>query len=328
MKGLGSFDLDTLLHDPLSQAEYCFTQLFTSFRLRGYFSFGQEAECHEEYRSFVDELRRKYPELHQPVLFVRDTVSFLIEQPSLHNRPLLHKIFRLASLCLDEPFQTLPPVKFGSVDSDNPTSSFVDVVLPVQSYFKNVTNGMESVSSDDSIAAFLRLEPTFVGVGTSDVYSPWNSVDFFGCAGNIEQLDPSREYSGTEDLASTSKPAVASKPDKSKMSGPAKKMSHLLDGKELAHSAKNLLSASCSKFNLYTCTIVYRLHILFNFFFILLFLTVRLCICFVGHLFVSILTPSLVLSGSRTKPHKDTIYWKRVRGAINSTFLSSICFHQ
>ena len=58
MKELGSFDLDTLLHDPLSQADYCFTQLFTSFRLREYFSSGQEAECHEEYRSFVDELRR------------------------------------------------------------------------------------------------------------------------------------------------------------------------------------------------------------------------------------------------------------------------------
>ena len=248
MKGLGSSDLDTLLHDPLSHADYCFTQLFTSFRLRGYFSSGQEAECHEEYRSFVDELRRKYSELHQPVIFVRDTTSFLIEQTSLHNRPLLHKIFRLASLCLDEPFQTLPPVKFGSVDSDNPTSGFVDVVLPVQSYFKNVTNGMESVSSDDSIAAFLRLEPTFVGVVTSDVYSPWDSVDFFGRTGILEQLDPSRAYSGTQDLASTSKPAVVSKPDKSKMSGPAKKMSHLLDKKELAQSAKNLLSASCSKF--------------------------------------------------------------------------------
>ena len=175
MKGLGSFDLNTLLHDPLSHANYCFTQLFTSFRLRGYFSSDQEVECHEEYRSFVDELRRKYPEL-------------------------LHKLFRLASLCLDEPFQTLPPVKFGSVDSDNPTSGFVDVVLPVQSYFHNVTNGMDSVSSDDSIAAFLRLEPTFVGIGTSDVYSPWDSVDSFGRVRILKQLDPGRAYSGSQAL--------------------------------------------------------------------------------------------------------------------------------
>ena len=248
MKGLASFDLNTLLHDPLSLADYCITQLFTSFRLRGYFTSDQEVECHEEYRSFVDELRRKYPELHQPVLFVRDTVSFLIEQASLHSRPLLHKLFRLASLCLDEPFQTLPLVKFGSVDSNNPTSGFVDVVLPVQSYFHNVTNGMDSVSSDDSIAAFLRLEPIFVGIETSDVYSPWDSVDFFGRVGILEQLDPGRAYSGSQALVSTSKPAVVSKPDRSKTSGPAKKMSHLLDRKELSQSAKKLLSASCSKF--------------------------------------------------------------------------------
>ena len=38
MKELGSFNLDTLLHDPLPHAVYCFSRLFTSFRLRGYFS--------------------------------------------------------------------------------------------------------------------------------------------------------------------------------------------------------------------------------------------------------------------------------------------------
>ena len=107
---------------------------------------------------------------------------------------------------------------------------------------------MDSVGSYDSIAAFLRLEPTFVGVGTSDVYSPWDSVDFFGRSGILEQLDPGRAYSGSQALVSTSKPAVVSKPDRSKTSGPAKKMSHLLDRKELAQSAKKLLSASCSKF--------------------------------------------------------------------------------
>ena len=146
-KGLGSFDLDTLLHDPLPHAVYCFSQLFTSFRLRGYFSLDQETECQEEYVSFRLDLRRKYPELHQRTLFVLDTVGFLIEQTSLQIRPLLLKLFRLACLCLGELFQTLPPVKFSSVDSDDPTSGFVDVVLPVQSYFRNVPNGIESIRS-------------------------------------------------------------------------------------------------------------------------------------------------------------------------------------
>ena len=133
MKGLRSFDSDTLLNDTLPYAAYCFTQLFTSFRLRGFFSSDQETECHEKYMSFVDDLQRKFLELHQPTLFVPDTVGFLMEQSSLQSRPFLHKPFRLACLRLDEPFQALPPVKFGSVDSDDPTSGFVDVVLPVQS---------------------------------------------------------------------------------------------------------------------------------------------------------------------------------------------------
>ena len=122
MKGLGSFILDTLLPDPLSHAVYCFSQLFTSFRVREYFSLDQETECQEEYVSFRDDLRRRYPDLHQPTLFILDTVGDLIEQSSLQSRPLLLKLFRLACLCLGELFQTLPPVKFGSVDSDDPTS--------------------------------------------------------------------------------------------------------------------------------------------------------------------------------------------------------------
>ena len=163
MKSLESFDLDTLLLDPLSHAVYCFSQLFISFRLRGYFSSDQEIERQKEYMSFVDDLRRKYPEMHQPTLFVRDTVSFLIEQASLQGHPLLYKFFHLACLCLDEPFQTLPPVKFGSVNSDDPTSGLVGVKFPVQSYFRNVPNSIESVSSDQSVAVFLRHEPSFVG---------------------------------------------------------------------------------------------------------------------------------------------------------------------
>ena len=166
------------------------SQLFTSFSLRGYFSLDQETECQEEYVSFVDDLRRKYPEFHQPTLFVLHTVGFLIEQASLQSRPLELKLFCLACLCLDGLFQTLPLVKFSSVDSDDPTSGFVDVVLPAQSYFRYVPNSIESVNSDQSVAAFLRLEPTFVGVGTSEVYSPWDSVRFFGRAGILEQLGP------------------------------------------------------------------------------------------------------------------------------------------
>ena len=51
VRGLGSFDLETLLTGSVEHAMYCHRQLFTSFRLRGYFSLDQECLCSEEYRS-------------------------------------------------------------------------------------------------------------------------------------------------------------------------------------------------------------------------------------------------------------------------------------
>ena len=131
---------------------------------------------------------------------------------------MLLKLFCLACLCLDEPFQTLPPVKFGSVDSDDPTSGFVDVVLPVQSYFQNVPYSVEVVSSDQSVAAFLQLELTFVGVGTSDIYSPWDSADFFGRGEILERLDPNGTYQRSQNLDPASKNSNATKSVESKKS--------------------------------------------------------------------------------------------------------------
>ena len=115
VRGLGSVDLETLLTAPIEHAMYCHRRLFTSFRLRGYFSFDQECICCEENRSFFDVMRQSFPELLQRTLFVKDTVEFFIAQASLTCRPLLYKLFRLSCLFLDEPFQNLPVVAFGSV---------------------------------------------------------------------------------------------------------------------------------------------------------------------------------------------------------------------
>ena len=48
VKGLGSFDLDILFRCPLSQALYCYKQLFRSFELRGYFQSDEESIYVEE----------------------------------------------------------------------------------------------------------------------------------------------------------------------------------------------------------------------------------------------------------------------------------------
>ena len=154
VRGLGSFDLETLLTGSIEHAMYCHRWIlcsnlnfrvpqnfrgcsnFTSFQLKGYFSLDQECPCSEDYRSLVEVMRQTFPELIQPTLFVKDTVDFLIAQASLTCRPLLYKLFRLACLCLDEPFENLPVVIFGSVNTEDPTCSQVDVILPVQSNFR------------------------------------------------------------------------------------------------------------------------------------------------------------------------------------------------
>ena len=80
-------------------------------------------------------MRMKFAEFDQPTLLVPHTIDFLMEQTTLATRPLLLQSFKLACLCLDEPFRPLPPVKFSSINTEDPTSKLVDVILPVQSFF-------------------------------------------------------------------------------------------------------------------------------------------------------------------------------------------------
>ena len=190
IKGLGAFDLSTLLIDPPEFGTSCLRQLFVSFRLRGYYEITEETLCYEEYATFMDSLRQRYSGMSQPTLFIPDTVDFLMKQESLQTRPLLYKVFRLSCLCLDVPFTQLPAVKFWNINSDDPTSQLTDLIRPVQSYFANVSKSVEIMTSEESISKFLALEPTFRSTAVSDIYCPWLSVNFFDRAEVLKNLDP------------------------------------------------------------------------------------------------------------------------------------------
>ena len=161
VKGLGAFDLETLLIDTMEQAAYCFKNLFASFRLRGVFKSEEESLYMEEYLSFIDEVRRSHPEMQQPKLLIADAIYFVSKQPALKSRVYLSRIFRLSCLCIDEPRYSFVPVRFGSTKTDDPTSMLFDVVAPIQSYLKNAVRGLDTLASDASIARFLELEMTF-----------------------------------------------------------------------------------------------------------------------------------------------------------------------
>ena len=182
VKGLGSFDLETLFVDTMEQAAYCFKNLFSSFRLRGVFQSEEETVYIEEYLSFIDELRRTHPEMQQPKLLIADTIDFASKQPASKSRVHSTRIFRLSCLCFDEPRFMFAPVRFGFNKTDEPTSVMFDIVAPYQFYLNNVARGLDTLVSEGSIARFLALEKTFGGTGLSSTYCPSDEMDRFNRA--------------------------------------------------------------------------------------------------------------------------------------------------
>ena len=238
---MGSFDLEILLKFPLSLATKCFGKLFTTFRLRGYFSPNQEYHAQEEYLCFVDELRVKFAEFDHPTLLIPDTVDFLMSQTTLPTRSLLLQCFKLACLCLDEPFRALPVVKFGSVNTDDLTRKLVDVILPVQSYFCNVVNSLDTVTTD-SIAEFIELETTFGRGALSDTYDSWLGLDVFGRSEILSKLDPADKYQCKVSKGkATESSKVQQSPSSLSYSKKNVRPTHLLSDSEVTQSAKSLL---------------------------------------------------------------------------------------
>ena len=190
VKGMGSFDLDIMFRSPLSQALHCFKQLFRSFHVRGYYQANDESICTEEYLSFVDELRKEFPDLDQPRVIITDAVTFISGHVALSSRPHLTRIFRLSCLCLDQGYTAMPPVKFGPVQTDDSKSKLIDTVLPVQSFFMNVGRSISAFTTASSVSDFLAFEPTFGGTAFTDTYSPWDGLDLFNRAEILATLQP------------------------------------------------------------------------------------------------------------------------------------------
>ena len=190
VKGMGSFDLDIIFRSPLSQALYCFKQLFRSFHVRGCYQADDESICTEEYLSFLDELRKEYPDLDQPRVIITDAVAFISGHVTLLSRPRLARIFRLSCLGLDQGYSAMPPVKFGPVRTDDPKSKLIDTILPVQSFFVNVGRSVDALTTATSISDFLAFEPTFGGSAFTDTYSPWDGLDLFNHTEILATLHP------------------------------------------------------------------------------------------------------------------------------------------
>ena len=188
----------------MEQASYCFKQLCTSLRLRGVVESSEEPVYTDEYLSFVDELRRLYPDLQQPKLLIADAIYFISGQEALKTGRHLTRIFRLSCLCLDEPRFSFPAVKFDSVTTDDPTCSMFDLLAPIQSFLDHGFRGLDILTSDSSITGSLALELTFGTTGLDSTYNPWDSIDHCGCYQIRECLNSCRRKSTGAESSRTS----------------------------------------------------------------------------------------------------------------------------
>ena len=174
----------------------------------------------------------------------------------------LIRIFRLSCLYLDEPRQSFPPVKYGSIHTDDLKSPVYDVVTPIQSNFCGSSHSIDVFTSEDSVRRFLALKPTFGTTGLKDTYSPWDSFDHFG-RGQIKYVI-SPNPTSKQDAPSTSSMAKSTKgPPQFIVPKPGRRHSDLLTSEELTKLAERL-NASSSESQLYYmyncvvhCTFIY-----------------------------------------------------------------------
>ena len=198
----------------------------------------------EDYFSFLDELRRDHPDILQRKLLILDVIDFVCEQSAFKSCLHLIRIFRLSCLCLDEPRQSFPLVKYGSIHTGDLKSPVYDVVTPIQSYLGGSSRGIDVFTSDDSVRRFLALEPTSGTTGSKDTCSPWDSLDHFGRAQMKYVIGPTP--SSKQDAPPTSILAKDTKGPPHFITKPGRRYSNLLSSEELTKSAERL-NASSSK---------------------------------------------------------------------------------
>ena len=157
----------------------------------------------------------------------------------MQTRPLLLRSCKLGCLFLDKFFRTLSPVKFSSVNTEDPTK-LIDIVLPVQLYFSHVINSIESATTDPSISEFRETEFTFGRGALGETHKPWSGLNNVGKAEILSKLDPGDKYQckanrrGVSSSFDVQQPASTLEYQKKNV-----RPTRLLSNSKLGHFAKN-----------------------------------------------------------------------------------------
>ena len=207
VKGLAAFDPYVLLVRPTDVALRHYDLLYCTFQLRSWVTVENESACRDEYLALVDHLRAVYLDVSDVYGLTEDLIDFLLTLDFLQTRPHLLHLLKLCCLCLTEYGYSFPSVTFGSINTTGYQGRLTDVILPCQSYFKNVPDSVGYCCSEASLAKFSTVSSDFGRTAFAADYDPWTFVDLFGRSSLYKSLVASYKQVLSGPVGSVSRPA-------------------------------------------------------------------------------------------------------------------------
>ena len=142
----------------------------------------------DDYVEFIDDLRHVYldNEISGPV--INDMVSFLANYPDLAHRECTLPVFKLCCLCLGHICPALLTVGLSYPMSVVASVDLSSVIEPLQSYLLCGELANNFFTDPDSIGRCVELVDNFGDRALRAGFFPFDSVDFNGSAGLVEEL--------------------------------------------------------------------------------------------------------------------------------------------
>ena len=193
VRGMACFDPYVMCEMPIEFVTRCFSELYRGFRLRGFVQDTGEQLCRDEYISVLTHLRGAKTSLASNPSVIHDVVDYLSTLPALKERAHVYHLFNLSCLCLTTKSPSFPVVSFGSIRTDNLSCRSTDVILPVQSFFANLSQSVPVCTTDSALESFFTLCVDFGSTGLDSAYDPWRSVDYFGRSKIYKKMSSSQK---------------------------------------------------------------------------------------------------------------------------------------
>ena len=186
--GMASFDYSTLFVLSQPQAIECYRHLFQSFSSRGWLANELKIIHMVDYVEFIEDFRHVYLDNMISGSLVYDMVTSLAKCLELDRREYTLHVFKLCCLCLGHICLVSPTVGLSYPMSGVESVDLASVIAPLQSYVFCGELANNFFTDPDSIARCVELVDNFGDQALRAGYNPWESVDFHGRVGIVEQL--------------------------------------------------------------------------------------------------------------------------------------------